>query len=49
MPLQRFIPPTFKDPLGLTVRLLQSRDPDAYFAMLATFLALFTAPLDRLL
>src|SRR6266481_489501 len=47
--LRRMISGTFKDPIGLTVRLLRSRDPDAYFAMAASFLSSITAPLDRLL
>jgi sulfotransferase family protein len=47
--LQRMIAGTFKDPIGLTMRLVRSHDPDAYFAMAATFLSTLTAPLDRLL
>ncbi len=46
---QRLVPATFHDPIGLTVRLLQSCNPDAYFAMGAVALALVAAPLDRLL
>lgn len=47
--VRRLIPATFEDPLGLTVRLLRSRNRDALFAMRATALALLAAPLDRLL
>lgn len=47
--LRRFVPRTFKDPIGLTLRLLGSRDADAYFALAAPVLSVFTAPLDALL
>jgi hypothetical protein len=43
------VPPNFRDPAGLTLRLLRSRDPAAYFALGTTLLAALAAPFDRLL
>jgi sulfotransferase family protein len=48
-PLRRYLPASFKDPVGLAGRLLRSKDPAAYFAMLATGLAVLATPLDWLL
>jgi hypothetical protein len=47
--LHRFIPSHFHDPVGLTRRLLATRDPAALFAMRSAFLGVAAAPLDLLL
>ncbi|HEY7028351.1 MAG TPA: sulfotransferase [Gemmatimonadales bacterium] len=47
--LHRFIPAQFHDPVGLTKRLIRSRDPAAYFAMRLAGFGPFCAPLDLLL
>jgi Sulfotransferase family len=46
---QRLVPRNFHDPTGLAWRLLQSREPAAYFAMVSTVLAALAVPFDRLL
>jgi hypothetical protein len=43
------LPPNFQDPVRLFMRLLRTRNPAAYFAVAHTGLAVFAAPLDRLL
>ena len=43
------LPPNFQDAGGLFLRILQTRNPAAYFAVAHTALAIATAPLDQLL
>ncbi|MCP3914030.1 MAG: sulfotransferase [bacterium] len=45
-PLRRVLPEHFHDPLGLTLRLLRSRNSAAYFAMGSAALGLLATPLD---
>lgn len=45
----RVVPRNLQDPVGLTLRLLRTRDRAAYFAMGSAALAAVVAPLDRLL
>lgn len=47
--LRRYLPSSFKDPVGLAGRLLRSKEPAAYFAMAATALSVVTTPLDLVL
>ena len=47
--LHRFIPAQFHDPVGLTKRLIKSRDPAAFFAMKLAGFGPLCAPLDLLL
>ena len=47
--LHRFVPAGFHDPVGLTKRLLKSRDPAALFAMRLAAAGPLCAPLDFLL
>jgi hypothetical protein len=47
--LRRYLPSSFKDPIGLAGRLLRSKEPAAYFAMAATALSVATTPLDVIL
>ncbi len=45
----RFVPTHFHDPLGLALRLLRGRDPDALGAMRHAALGMLLSPLDLLL
>ena len=47
--LRRYLPSSFKDPVGLAGRLLRSKEPAAYFAMAATALSVLATPLDWVL
>jgi hypothetical protein len=47
--LHRFIPAQFHDPVGLTKRLIKSRDPAAFFAMKLAGAGPLCAPFDLLL
>ncbi|MGH8250847.1 MAG: sulfotransferase, partial [Steroidobacteraceae bacterium] len=47
--LHRFIPAGLHDPVGLTRRLMRSRQPDAIFALRAAALGLLLTPIDLLL
>lgn len=44
--VRRLVPANFRDPVGLVRRILRSKDPAAYFAMLSTGLSALAAPLD---
>lgn len=46
---RRLLPANFRDPVGLARRILSSRDPAAYFAMVSTALAAAATPLDAVL
>jgi hypothetical protein len=41
-----FLPPHFRDPVGLALRLLRTRRPEAIHALFATGLGPLLAPLD---
>ena len=47
--MHRFVPAEFHDPVGLTKRLIGSRDPAAFFAMKLAAAGPFCAPIDLLL
>jgi hypothetical protein len=47
--MSRLLPATFRDPIGLTGRLLRSKDAAAYFAMLLVGVSPLVSPLDLLL
>ncbi len=47
--MHRFVPAEFHDPVGLTKRLIRSRDPAAFFAMKLAAAGPFCAPIDFLL
>ncbi|MGE0352572.1 MAG: sulfotransferase [Gemmatimonadales bacterium] len=47
--LHRFLPSHFHDPVGLAVRLVRSRDVNAWYAMLSAGMGVVLTPLDLLL
>lgn len=44
--LHRYVPAGLHDPVGLTRRLIRTRDPDALFALKAAVIGLFALPVD---
>ncbi len=47
--VHRFVPAHFRDPIGLTKRLIATRDPAALFAITAALLGMAATPFDLLL